>query len=99
MSVYRSFPSGAWVVSEIVGGYLTTWTYYGYTRSEAVRKFRAEVVKEGVEVSRNACSWCGSEVEDDRQYESRICAECFADAQVSALEEIGVEEGRDNGTI
>ena len=99
MSVYRSFPSGAWVVSDIVGGYLTTRTYYGYTRSEAVRKFRAEVGKEGSEMSRNACSWCGSEVDDEQQYESRICAECFADAQVSALEEIGVEEMRNNGSL
>ncbi len=99
MSVYRSFPSGAWVVSDIVGGYLTTRTYYGYTRSEAVRKFRAEVGKEGSEMSRNACSWCGTEVDDEQQYESRICAECFADAQVSALEEIGVEEMRNNGSL
>ena len=57
------------------------------------------LIRKEYRVSRNACSWCGSEVEDDRQYESRICAECFADAQVSSLEEIGVEEGRDNGTI
>jgi hypothetical protein len=57
------------------------------------------LIRKEYRVSRNACSWCGSEVEDDRQYESRICAECFADAQVSALEEIGVQEGRDNGAI
>ena len=50
-------------------------------------------------VSRNACSWCGTEVEDERQYESSICAECFADAQVSAIEELGVEEARDNATF
>ncbi|NBV34822.1 MAG: hypothetical protein EBR81_13805 [Proteobacteria bacterium] len=99
MSAYRSFPSGAWQVSDIVGGYLTTRTYYGYSRVEAVRKFRAEVGKEGSEMSRNACSWCGTEVDDEQQYESRICAECFADAQVSALEEIGVEEMRNNGSL
>ena len=99
MSVYRSFPSGAWVVSDIVGNFLTTRTYFGYTRSEAVRKFRMEVGRDGVKVSRNACSWCGTEVEDDRQYESALCVECFADAQVSSLEEIGVQEGRDNGAI
>ena len=57
------------------------------------------LIRKEYQVSSNACSWCGSEVEDNRQYESRICAECFADAQVSALEEIGVEEGRNNGTI
>jgi len=50
-------------------------------------------------MSRNACSWCGTEVEDELQHESALCAECFADAQVSSLEEIGVQEGRDNGTI
>ena len=57
------------------------------------------LIRKEYQVSRNACSWCGSEVEDDRQYESRICAECFADAYLASLEEIGVQEGRDNGTI
>lgn len=50
-------------------------------------------------MSRNACAWCGTEVEDELQHESALCAECFADSQVSSLEEIGVQEGRDNGTI
>lgn len=50
-------------------------------------------------VSRNACSWCGTEVEDERQYDSALCVECYADAQVSALEEIGVEEMRNNATL
>lgn len=50
-------------------------------------------------VSRNACSWCGTEVEDEQQYESSICAECYADAQVSVQEEIGVEEMRNNEAL
>ena len=99
VSVYQSFPSGAWQVSDIVGGYLTTKTYYGYTRSEAVRKFRAEVGREGTEMSRNACAWCGTEVDDERQYESRICEECYREAYEASQEEIGVEEARNNAAF
>ena len=50
-------------------------------------------------VSRNACSWCGTEVEDERQYESSLCADCWADVQVSAIEELGVEEMRNNEAL
>ena len=35
--------SGAWVVSDIVGGYRIARTYYGYTRRQAVALFRREV--------------------------------------------------------
>jgi len=34
---------GAWVVSDIVGGYWVTRRYYYYTKREAVRLFRQEV--------------------------------------------------------
>ena len=34
---------GAWVVSDIVGGYWVTRRYYFYTKREAVRLFRQEV--------------------------------------------------------
>jgi hypothetical protein len=33
---------GAWVVSDIVGGYLVTRRYYYYTKREALAMFRAE---------------------------------------------------------
>jgi hypothetical protein len=42
MSVNRVWHSGAWIVSDIVGGYLVSRTYYGYTKREAVRLFREE---------------------------------------------------------
>jgi hypothetical protein len=41
MSATRVWHSGAWIVSEIVGGYLVSRTYYGYTKREAVALFRA----------------------------------------------------------
>jgi len=43
MSVTKLFPSGAWQVSAVVGGYLVTRTYYGYTKREAISTFRSEV--------------------------------------------------------
>jgi hypothetical protein len=33
---------GAWVISDIVGGYLVTRRYYYYTKREALAMFRAE---------------------------------------------------------
>jgi NMD protein affecting ribosome stability and mRNA decay len=57
------------------------------------------LIRKEYQVSRNACVWCGTEVEDERQGESALCVECFMDSQVSAIEELGVEEGRDNGAI
>jgi hypothetical protein len=34
--------AGAYVLSAIVGGYLVTRQYYGYTKREALRLFRTE---------------------------------------------------------
>ena len=42
MTICKAFPSGAWQVSDIIGGYLVTRTYYGYTKREAIALFRAE---------------------------------------------------------
>lgn len=42
MSVSKVWHSGAWVVSEVVGRYLVSRTYYGFTKREAVQRFRAE---------------------------------------------------------
>ena len=35
---------GAWVISDIVGGYLVTRRYYYYTKREALAMFRREVL-------------------------------------------------------
>ena len=43
MIVEKSFPSGAWVISETHDGYLTTRRYYGYTKKEAMACFREEL--------------------------------------------------------
>lgn len=40
MTVERVPHSGAWIVSQVTGGYLVTRTYYGYTRGQAVAAFR-----------------------------------------------------------
>ena len=32
---------GAWVLSDIIGGYLVSKAYYGYTKREATTLFRA----------------------------------------------------------
>jgi hypothetical protein len=42
LSVTRAAPSGAWIVSAIVGDSHASRTYYGYSRREAVARFRAE---------------------------------------------------------
>lgn len=42
MTVSKLTPSGAWEVSDIIGGYLVRRVYYGYTKREAIREFRAE---------------------------------------------------------
>lgn len=42
MSIERVSHSGAWIVSDIVGGYRVARTYYGYTRAQALRAFKAE---------------------------------------------------------
>lgn len=39
MSIERT-REGGWVVSDIIGGYLVTRQYYGYTKREALQLFR-----------------------------------------------------------
>lgn len=99
MIVHRAFPSGAWVISNLSGSHLTTKTYYGYTRKEAIKMFLVDEQKGRDTMSRNACAWCGTEVEDERQYELAICEPCYRDSQYSLREDIAVEEARDNGLI
>jgi hypothetical protein len=33
---------GAWIVSDIIGGYLVTRTYYYYSKREAIALFKRE---------------------------------------------------------
>jgi len=42
MSIERMFPSGGWRISDIIGNYLVTRRYFGYTKREAIAEFRAE---------------------------------------------------------
>jgi len=42
MTATRHPISGAWIVSDIIGGSLTSRVYVGYTKREAVRLFREE---------------------------------------------------------
>jgi hypothetical protein len=41
MTIEKNY-EGAWVVSDIVGGYLVTRRYYYYSKREALAMFRAE---------------------------------------------------------
>lgn len=43
MTVDRIKHSGMYVIFTIVGGYLFTRRYMGYTRAEAIAQFRADV--------------------------------------------------------
>lgn len=42
MTVERNY-EGAWIVSDVVRGYLVTQRYYGYNKREAVALFREYV--------------------------------------------------------
>lgn len=42
LSVYRNQHNGSWVVQGLVAGFLETRVYYGYTKREACKRFRAE---------------------------------------------------------
>jgi len=45
MTVQRMHPSGGWIVSDIINGYLVSRRYFGYTKLEAIKLFRAEFIK------------------------------------------------------
>ena len=42
MTIERN-PEGAWIVSDIVAGYLVSRRFYGYTKREAIRLFKMEM--------------------------------------------------------
>jgi hypothetical protein len=46
MTAYKNY-TGAWIVSDIVGNRYYVQTYYGYTKREALRLFRAYVKEAG----------------------------------------------------
>ena len=45
VTVERMFPTGGWIVSAMVEGYLVRRRYLGYSRREAITEFRSEVSK------------------------------------------------------
>jgi len=40
MTATKLFPSGAWEISDIIGGYLVRHVYYGYIKREALAAFK-----------------------------------------------------------
>jgi hypothetical protein len=44
VSIEKNY-SGAYVISDVVNGYLVTKQYYGYTKREAVALFKKESAK------------------------------------------------------
>jgi len=43
MTIERIYPSGGWLISSIVGGYLVSRRYFGYSMGEALALYRAEI--------------------------------------------------------
>jgi hypothetical protein len=50
-TITRAVPSGAWIISDMISGYLVTRTYYGHTKRDALRLFREEFY--------DTCDACG----------------------------------------
>lgn len=42
MIVERMTPSGGWLISAMIGGYLVTRRYFGYSKREAIAEFKDE---------------------------------------------------------
>jgi hypothetical protein len=42
MTVERMHPSGAYRIDDVIGGYLVTKWYYGYTKREAIKLFKEQ---------------------------------------------------------
>jgi len=43
ISATRQWHSGAWVISAMYEGYYESITYYGFTKREAIARFREEM--------------------------------------------------------
>jgi hypothetical protein len=39
----RQWNNGSWIISAVVDGYLESISYYGYTKQEAMARFREEM--------------------------------------------------------
>lgn len=42
MTIEKQLPSGAWIITDIINNQLITRRYFGYTKREAVSKFKKE---------------------------------------------------------
>lgn len=42
MTIERMTPSGGWMISAVIGGYLVTRRYFGYSKREAIAEFQDE---------------------------------------------------------
>lgn len=42
MTIERMTPSGGWLITAIIGGYLVTRRYFGYSKREALAMFKDE---------------------------------------------------------
>lgn len=68
--------NGSWVISDIIGGYLTTRTYLDYEQREAAEAFAAEF---GLDLTEELlpCQTCGVGVPADTWLEElEFCVSC-----------------------
>lgn len=53
MTIEKLFPSGAWCISGVIEGesdhYFLTRTYYGYTKKEAIKLWKKQILEKGRE--------------------------------------------------
>jgi hypothetical protein len=69
-------PNGYWVISDIIGGHLTTRTYLDFEQREAVEAFATEF---GIDLMEDLspCQTCGIGVPTDIWLEeSEFCVDC-----------------------
>ena len=45
ISAMRVWYNGAWIVQASYGNYTTAITYFGYTKKEAIARFREEIAR------------------------------------------------------
>jgi len=43
MNIERMFPSGGWLVSDIINGQYVKRRYFGYTKKQAIEDFKQEI--------------------------------------------------------
>jgi hypothetical protein len=76
MTITQTFPNGYWVITDIIGGYLTTRTYIDYSQREAAEAFATEF---GIDLTEDQqpCQTCGKDVPTDTWLEElEFCVEC-----------------------